>query len=164
MEGVHQIQTTYYNPNDASLLEMSSKPEAKGITMYSSRPYAELEKFKGTSIYSALPSYERRPIYKITRNFYDIKSGQDNWITMNKPMDIRNITRTISSAVRPHNLGDNPTSLAGNGFRIRFKLPGTADRIVFEQYNLRALVNSYQDGFGDNWKVEYFNSANLGIK
>ena len=45
---------------------------------------------------------------------------------------------------------------SGNGIRIRFKLPGTADRISLEQYNLRALVQSYQDGFGDNWQMENF--------
>ena len=27
---------------------------------------------------------------------------------------------------------------------------------MLEQYNLRALVQSYQDGFGDNWKMENF--------
>ena len=46
--------------------------------------------------------------------------------------------------------------LPGNGIRIRYKLPGTGDRIMLEQFNLRALVQSYQDGFGDNWKMENF--------
>jgi hypothetical protein len=56
---------------------------------------------------------------------------------------------------------DHDQYLPGNGIRIRYQLPGTADRVVFEQYNLRALVNSYQDGFGDNWKSEHFNAARL---
>ena len=43
-------------------------------------------------------------------------------------------------------------TLPGIGYRIRYKLPGNADKVVLEQFNLRALVQSYQDGFGDNWK------------
>ena len=48
----------------------------------------------------------------------------------------------------------DPDFLPGNGFRIRFKLPGNADRVVLEQFNIRALVQSYQEGFGDNWEME----------
>ena len=44
-------------------------------------------------------------------------------------------------------------------FRIRLKLPGKTDNVVLEQFNLRALVNSEQDGFGNNWDYEQFNSG-----
>ena len=30
------------------------------------------------------------------------------------------------------------------------------DKIVLEQFNLRALVRSFQDGFGDNWRTDRF--------
>ena len=30
--------------------------------------------------------------------------------------------------------------LPGNGIRLRYKLPGTADKIVLEQYNVESLV------------------------
>ena len=54
---------------------------------------------------------------------------------------------------------DGKSKLAGCGFRIRLKLPGKTDNIVLEQFNLRALVNSEQDGFGNNWDYEQFNSG-----
>ena len=39
-------------------------------------------------------------------------------------------------------------NLKGDGFRIRYKLPADSDKIVFEQFNLRALIHSNQDGYG----------------
>ena len=47
----------------------------------------------------------------------------------------------------------------GNGFRIRYQLPGQADKVVFQQYNPRALMDSYQAGSGDNWVIEKYNGA-----
>ena len=52
--------------------------------------------------------------------------------------------------------------MPGNGFRVRWNLPGYADKIVLEQFNLRAPVNSFQEGFGDNWHVEKFNGNRYG--
>ena len=47
--------------------------------------------------------------------------------------------------------------LIGNGFRLRWKFPGTANSVVFNQYNPRALVDSLQEGYGNNWSTEIFN-------
>ena len=49
--------------------------------------------------------------------------------------------------------------MIGNGFRIRWKFPGTPDdktSVLFNQFNPRALVDSMQEGYGDNWKIEVF--------
>lgn len=57
-----------------------------------------------------------------------------------------------------------PSKLYGNGYRIRWKLPGNADSVVFNQYNVRALVESLQDGYGDNWELETFNATHYQSK
>ena len=44
-------------------------------------------------------------------------------------------------------------------FSYSIKIPGESDNVVLEQFNLRALVNSEQDGFGNNWELEEFNSS-----
>ena len=41
------------------------------------------------------------------------------------------------------------------------KITRKTDNIVLEQFNLRALVNSEQDGFGNNWDYEQFNLVML---
>ena len=46
--------------------------------------------------------------------------------------------------------------LVGNGFRLRWKFPGTANSVVFNQYNPRSLVESLQEGYGDKWYSEVF--------
>jgi hypothetical protein len=152
VEGIHPKQISYYNPMDASPYRVNvPPPEPKGITMYSDHPHNETE--IGSDLYKAYPSYDRYPIFKVTKNF-SFNSGHDDWVGLNKPIE------TLNSTLSVRGDGDyDSRTLAGNGFRIRYKLPGTADRIVFEQYNIRAMVNSYQDGSGDNWQVEYFNSA-----
>ena len=63
-----------------------------------------------------------------------------------------------------HRLPSRVTCLHGNGFRIRWKLPGSPDGItsvLLNQHNPRALVDSMQDGYGDNWKVETFHGTTL---
>ena len=49
--------------------------------------------------------------------------------------------------------------MEGNGFRIRWQLPGNSDKMVFQQYNPRCLMDSYQAGSGDNWHLETFNGC-----
>ena len=49
--------------------------------------------------------------------------------------------------------------LLGNGVRLRWELPGLSDTTLFNQLNPRSLIDSYQDGFGDNWKVVQFIST-----
>ena len=50
--------------------------------------------------------------------------------------------------------------MPGDGFRIRYKLPGSSDKVVLEQFNIRSIVSSMQDGGGDNWSKETF----MGIR
>ena len=142
IHGVHPSQLSFYNPINAKMLDSFNYPESKGITMYSEDPTSRAI---ATNLYEALPPSERKPIFKITKSF-DINAGHGQWNAMMNP----------SVALQESTLGLSPDFLPGNGIRIRFKLPGTADRITLEQYNLRALVQSYQDGFGDNWRMENF--------
>ena len=51
--------------------------------------------------------------------------------------------------------------LVGNGFRLRWKFPGTSDSVVFNQYNPRSLIDSLQEGYGNNWSVEHFNGTHF---
>ena len=145
IHGVHPNQLEFFNPNDASAMRpFGVHPEPKGITIYSRAPYSQRI---GPSVYRASLPYERSPIFKISKAF-DIDAGTDNWAVMSDPVSM------LSATTNP--AWQNPEFLPGNGLRIRFKLPGTADRVVLEQFNIRALVQSYQDGFGDNWQMERF--------
>ena len=54
------------------------------------------------------------------------------------------------------NLSGNKAPM--NGFRLRWKLPGDSDKIVFHEFNPRSLVESFQTGSGHNWSVEKFDS------
>ena len=139
VQGVHPNQLTFYHPNNATRLNsLGNYPEPKGITIYSQSPCGPAI---SPNIYSSLPVSQRK-IFKITKTF--ISAGYDRWSTMINPhAKLRNSTLIQNG-------------LPGNGIRLRYKLPGTADKIVLEQYNIRALVQSYQDGFGDNWKAENF--------
>ena len=141
VQGVHPNQLTFYHPNNATRLNsLGNYPEPKGITIYSQSPCGPAI---SPNIYSSLPVSQRKPIFKITKTF-DISAGFDRWCTMINPhAKLRNSTFIQNG-------------LPGNGIRLRYKLPGTADKIVLEQYNVRSLVQSYQDGFGDNWKAERF--------
>ena len=82
-------------------------------------------------IFISLPVSQRKTIFKITKTF-NISAGYDRWSTMINPhAKLRNSTLIQNG-------------LPGNGIRLRYKLPGTADKIVLEQYNIRSLVQSYQ--------------------
>ena len=103
---------------------------------------------KGITIYAENPqgiAYERRKIIgKINKQFgIEVGSG---------------ITDYESSEVLSL-LSTDKKYIPGCGFRIRFKLPGESENVAFEQFNLRALVNSNQEGFGDNWELEEFSSS-----
>ena len=109
---------------------------------------------KGIKVYSEDPTgirYDRRKIIaSINKQFsVDVGSG----ITDFRSCDDLNQIPTPGSGI------DGKSKLAGCGFRIRLKLPGKTDNVVLEQFNLRALVNSEQDGFGNNWDYEQFNSG-----
>ena len=53
--------------------------------------------------------------------------------------------------------------MVGDGIRIRLGLPGTSKAITLEQYNLRAFIQSSQDGFGDDWEIEEFSGIGYGV-
>jgi hypothetical protein len=116
----------------------------KGITMYNENPILEeIDAY----FYKSKTIINRKPVFKITKSFETyIDSG---WhFTANSSVDLRRNVTELESNFLP-----------GNGFRIRYKLPGNSDRIVLEQYNLRSMLQSYQDGGGDNWKKELFNGS-----
>ena len=151
IHGVHPNQLEFFNPNDAGQMQpMGFYPEPKGLTLYSSPPYTQS---LGPRLYLASLPHLRSPIFKISKNF-DITAGINHWAVMMDPLS--QLSETTSPARQ------DPEFLPGNGFRIRFKLPGTADRVVLEQFNIRALVQSYQEGFGDNWEMENFMGGRFG--
>ncbi len=108
---------------------------------------SSLEPPKGITIYSEDPrlgnSANRRIIGKINKQFsIEVGSGISDYASCN------DLSFTSSGSYLP-----------GCGFRIRLKLPAKTENIVLEQFNLRALVHSNQDGFGDNWDYEEFSSS-----
>lgn len=104
-----------------------------------------LEQPKGITIYSESPknvSYSNRKITgKINKHFYTATPVQNYYYENSDVLGI-----------------PNSNNLPGYGFLIQFKLPAKAESVVFEQFNIRALINSNQDGYGDNWDVMHFNS------
>ena len=151
IHGVHPNQVEFFNPNDASAMQpLGFSPEPKGITMYSTAPYTQS---LSPRLHLASLPHLRSPIFKITKNF-DISAGIHHWAVMMDPLS--ELAETLSPARQ------DPDFLPGNGLRIRFKLPGNADRILLEQFNLRAFVQSYQEGFGDNWELETFIGDRFG--
>jgi len=107
---------------------------------------------EGVTIYKNHPSdiSNRILLFKLTDKFdlfpdeYDILNHQ---------------TKSYFSSLSSIGLDADLTNgnyLPGVGFRIRYKLPLKTENIVFEQYNLRALVSSEQHGSGKNWELELF--------
>ena len=151
IQGVHPNQLEFFNPNDAkSMRPQGNYPESKGITMYTTPPY---QQSLGPNLHIALAPNLRTPIFKISKEF-DINAGIHNWAVMLDPIAM--LSATTSPAIQ------DPDFLPGNGLRIRFQLPGNAEHVVLEEFNLRALVQSYQEGFGDNWQLESFIGDRFG--
>jgi hypothetical protein len=168
--GVDPSQGLSYK-TDADLNEKIDLLEApKGITLYSESPSSTVYDIH---FYQAKALHLRKPIFKLNNTFNFNNHGV--------------IGSSIAS--RWHLVADPNTGffdpidnrgdfMPGNGFRIRYQLPGNSDKIVFEQFNVRAFVNSQQEGGGHNWKHEkfegslangvrphiIFNSNNLPIK
>ena len=84
----------------------------------------------------------RRPIKKINKNFELGKMGSAR--SFNKASDLMNFQSKLA--------GSN--GFGGEGFRLRWKLPGTSTRMTFHEFNPRALIDGYQDGSGDLWEIE----------
>ena len=121
--------------------------EPRGITLYSEAPYVV-----GTGDYAgrflAKPAHLRQPICRINREF-NFNIGR-NWMAIDGGADL-NLNTLLG--------GDE---MAGDGIRIRPALPGSSKTMTLEQYNIRALVHSYQDGFGDDWEIEEFHGIGFG--
>ena len=66
----------------------------------------------------------------------------------------------LSNTINSH----SSDALVGSGFRLRWKFPGTANSVVFNQYNPRALVDSLQEGYGNNWEIERFDGMHFQRK
>ena len=87
----------------------------------------------------------RRPIKKINKDFkLDRFGATRSYARASDALDVLN-----SNAANSEYLG-------GDGFRLRWKLPGTSTRMTFHEFNPRALVEGYQDGSGDLWDVEIY--------
>ena len=117
------------------------KPQ--GITMYGNDP--RITSFVNLNI-----------LKKINKGFEDLQIRSHGGLDFSQ-------ADTLLNSIDSHP-GD---MLHGNGFRIRWKLPGSPDGItsvLFNQHNPRALVDSMQDGYGDNWKMEIFHGTNYGGK
>lgn len=111
-------------------------------------PVSGLDRPKGITIYSEDPTnvaYQNQKIIgKISKQFaIEIGSG------------ITDYARCDDLSF----LSVDQDFIPGCGFRIRYKLPGESANVVFEQFNLRGLIHSNQDGFGDNWELETFRST-----
>ena len=99
---------------------------------------------KGTVLYLVDNSGQRLPIQKINKEFgvhhrvwrRDYAKGTD--------LSQGRLAARIANG-------------EGLGFRIRRRLSSDAQRIVFQEFNPRALVDSYQDGSGDLWRLQAFN-------
>ena len=154
--GIHPTQGAYYNAMTGELFNsnklLPQNPEPKGITMYSAPPHNGQPVFGANNLFLALDVVDRKPFFKVTKDFTLNKDniGGDDWIGYYK---------NAVTSLKENFEGTATGFLPGNGFRLRFELPGNSDSVVFEQYNIRSLVHSSQDGFGDNWKVEHFNSS-----
>ena len=98
----------------------------------------------------AKPSHLRKTISKLGREFnFNVGRG---WMAIDGGAGNLNQNTLLG--------GDE---MAGDGIRIRLGLPGMSKAITLEQYNLRAFIQSYQDGFGDDWEIEEFSGIGYGV-
>ena len=85
----------------------------------------------------------RRPLQKVNKEFGgDIQLWRDDNRQAND----------LAQSKLPQRIASGE----GLGYRIRRKISTTSQRIVFHEFNPRALVDSYQDGSGDLWQVDSF--------
>ena len=124
--------------------------EPRGITMYSEVPY-QMQNYQGDSEarrISKTPD-QKAYLWKLGRRFdFNIN---DPWMSFDG--DSPYLARSTEMSMY---------SMKGNGIRIRLQLPSDSKSVVLEQFNLRALVHSFQDGFGDNWTLEKFKGNGYG--
>jgi hypothetical protein len=97
---------------------------------------------KGTVLY-LMDGSVRRPLQKVNKEFgTHLKIYREDY--------------RRSNDLAKGKLGQRIGNGEGLGFRIRRRLSTTSQRIVFHEFNPRALVDSYQDGSGDLWQVNSF--------
>ena len=135
IEGVNRVVKEDFDPRTGKRVQSSSYFKAQGITVLADDP-------RNTSL------EKLRVLKKITKNFpLDIGSGH---------LDFSQAS-TLANTINSH----SSQFLVGNGFRIRWNFPGTANSVVFNQYNPRSLVDSLQEGYGDNWSTETYNGTHF---
>ena len=136
IKGVNRGEVENYDGDGNLMPSRTGSSTTRGITMYEVRS----TQYPGGG-------YEW-PIRRINKQFaLQIGSGGRDYARAG----FLNIDR------RQANVAAN--RMHGNGFRIRWQLPGNSDKMVFQQYNPRCLVDSYQAGSGDNWILETFNGC-----
>ncbi len=140
IQGIHPQAMESFGPYAGERTPNSfSRP--KGIIMYYEDP-------------TGVSFQNRKVAFKLNKGFSIWFGGQNNdFLQANQ---IPSLYDFNTASLDDFNPELKAKYMPGNGFRIRFKLPGLADGVVKEQYNLRALIHSYQDGFGDNWQSEEF--------
>ena len=137
IRGVKRGEMENFDGDGNLMPPASGIPSPSGITLYEVR----------TQPHPSGSGYEW-PIRRINKEFgLQIGSGTRDYRAAAE-LDI-----DLKQAGVPSN------RMYGNGFRIRYQLPGEADKVVFQQYNPRALMDSYQAGSGDNWVIEKYNEA-----
>jgi hypothetical protein len=104
---------------------------------------------RGITLYLASGSSEF-PIKKFSKSFQiGLGAGLLDYANANSDLGLS----------RFMNLSGNKAPM--NGFRLRWKLPGNSNKIVFHEFNPRSLVESFQTGSGHNWSMETFFSTNF---
>lgn len=138
VKGVTRGEVENFDGDGNLLPAMSGLPSPRGITMYEARAESHPS---GGNLW---------PIRRINKEF-DLQIGSG----------IRDYRRASELNIDMRQAGAPSNRMYGNGFRIRWGLPGHSDKVVFHQYNPRALLDSYQAGSGDNWFLEEFNGCSF---
>ena len=140
--GVDSSARENFHPRTGDRDAATTFLKPQGITIYGNDP--------SSNSYSNL-----KDLRKITKGYSDLQ--------------IHSGLLDFSQADILSNTVDSHTSngMHGNGFRIRWKFSGTPHdktSVLFNQYNPRALVDSMQEGYGDNWKIEIFKGTHYNNK
>lgn len=156
IRGAEPIETNFRDGSGAKTKNPSTLPYLRGITLYSQKPYT------GSSIeVDAISPEQTSVIHRINRKFdsklwlNQTREGSRNmWNINDHYLSVLDPLSELAPTSKPDEWRED--LMPGNGFRIRMELPGLAKSVVFEQFNPRAFNHGYQEGFGDNWKIEKF--------
>ena len=125
IKGISRAELENIDDNGGILPGSGGTPSPRGITIY-------------------LVSGSNEHVIKKFSKSFNIGVGSGTCDYANADADL--------SMNRFMNLSGNKAPM--NGFRLRWKLPGDSDKIVFHEFNPRSLVESFQTGSGHNWSVE----------